>query len=396
MTLDNKLWGTDWPDVRRQFSLDSSIAHLNHGSFGAVPIPVQKFQDELRRRVESNPMKALSRDLRKQLDEARLTSAKFLGADPEGFAFVQNATAGVNSVLASTILRAGDEVLVTDQTYEAIKHVAEKACQSNKARLVVTKVPLPTRDFQELVQPILASVTKKTKLAIIDHIASPTGLVYPIKKLIEELHSRNVLVLVDAAHAPGMVDVNLDSLQPDFWTGNFHKWCCSPRGSAGLWVRQEHRKLIKPIITSWYYNEKYPDSFRWLGTDDYTSYLSVPEALRFMEGLGWERVRTHNRKLARYGREVVGAVPGMVAIKPEKDEQLFEAMTLVRLPKGVTDTEEKARALQARFGEELRIEAVPIAWKGHGYLRLSAQVYNAPREYDRLAEELPRILKTNP
>jgi isopenicillin-N epimerase len=337
-------------------------------------------------------MKSLSRDLRKQLDEARLISAKFLGADPDGFAFARNATTGVNSVLASPTLHAGDEVLVTDQTYEAIKHVAEKACQSNNARLVVAKVSLPTRDSEQLFESIIASVTKKTRLAIIDHIASPTGLVYPVKKLIEELHNRNILVLVDAAHAPGMVDVNLDSLQPDFWTGNFHKWCCSPRGSAGLWVRQEHRKLIKSIITSWYYNEKYPDSFRWLGTDDYTSYLSVPEALRFMEGLGWERVRMHNRKLARYGREVVGAVQGMVPIKPEKDEELFEAMTLVRLPEGVADTEEKARALQARFGEELRSETVPIAWSGHGYLRLSAQVYNAPGEYDRLAEGLPRIL----
>jgi len=392
LTLDNKLWGPDWPDVRREFSLDSSVAHLNHGSFGAVPIPVQKFQDELRRRVESNPMKSLSRDLRKQLDEARLTSAKFLDADPDGFAFVHNATTGANSVLTSPILHCGDEVLITDQTYEAVKHAAERVCESNRARLVVAKVPLPKRDSEELVQSIMACVAKKTRLAIIDHIASPTGLVYPVKTLIEELHRRNVLVLVDAAHAPGMVDVNLDSLQPDFWTGNFHKWCCSPRGSAGLWVGEEHRKLIKPIITSWYYNEKYPDSFRWLGTDDYTSYLSVPEALRFMESLGWDRIRTHNRKLARYGREVVGSVPGMVPIKPEKDEQLFEAMTLVQLPEGVADTEEKARALQARFGEELRIEAVPIAWNGHGYLRLSAQVYNAPGEYDRLAEGLPRIL----
>src|SRR2546425_10487843 len=223
LTIDNKLWGSDWQEVRREFSLDSAVAHLNHGSFGAVPLPVQKFQDELRRRVESNPMKSLSRDLRKQLDEARLTSAKFLGGDPDGFAFVHNATTGANSVLTSRIISAGDEVLVTDQTYEAVKHAAERACQSNKARLVVAKVPLPTRDSEELVESVRAGVTKKTRFAIIDHIACPTGLDYPVKTLIEELHRRNVLVLLDGSHAPGMVDANLDSLQPGCWTGKFHK-----------------------------------------------------------------------------------------------------------------------------------------------------------------------------
>ncbi len=386
------MWGPDWGDVRRQWSLDSSVAHLNHGSFGAVPIPVQHAQDEIRRRIESNPMKALSRDLRKDLDEARKIAANFLKADIDGFAFVHNATTGANSVLSSLELRSGDEVLVSDQTYGSVRYAAERVCEQKKARVIVARAPIPSKGSEELTRAIIERVTSKTRLAVIDQIASSTALVFPVKQLIKELHERNVLVLVDAAHAPGMVDLNLNELQPDFWTGNFHKWCCAPRGSAGLWVRKEHRKTVRPIITSWYIGEGYPSSFRWLGTDDYSSYLSVPAALSFMGRLGWDRVRVHNRKLSRYGRDAVGSVDGIVPVKPEEDG-LFEAMTLLELPRGIADTDEKARILQARLGEELKVEAVPIAWNGQGHLRLSAQVYNAPGEYDRLAKGLPRMLR---
>src|SRR5262249_37329641 len=158
---------------------------------------------------------------------------------------------------------------------------------ARNARLTTCTVPLPTRGPDEIIETILSATTTKTRLAIIDHIASPTGLVFPIASLVKELREKNILVLVDAAHAPGMIELSIDRLGPDFWTGNFHKWCCSPRGSAGLWVREEHRKNVRPVVSSWYLNEDYPSSFRWLGTDDYTPYLAVPAALDFMRELGW-------------------------------------------------------------------------------------------------------------
>ncbi len=391
--LDNPIWGLDWPEVRALWSLDPSRAHLNHGSFGAVPIPVQRAQDELRGRVEANPMEKLSRTLKGELDEARAVASRFLGGDVEGFAFVPNVTTAVNSVLASAPLHTGDEVLITDQAYGAVRFAAERICAAKGVKVVVTPVPLPKRQSGELVKAVVAGVTPETRLALVDHIASPTGLVFPITELVTELHRRGVLVLVDAAHAPGMVHVDLETLNADFWTGNFHKWCCSPRGSAGLWVQEDHRKTVAPIITSWYLNEGYPCSFRWLGTDDYTPYLAVPAALEFMDNLGWERVRNHNRNLARVGREVVRAALGTdPATSPELDH-LFEAMTLVRLPEGVVATEEDARALQILIAKKLNTETSPIAWNGSGYLRLSAQVYNAPAEYERLAAGLPHLLE---
>jgi len=389
--VENPLWGPDWPRVRDLWSLDPSVAHLNHGSFGAVPVPVQKAQEELWARVEVNPMKSLARNLTRDIDEARTIVSAFLGATPEGFVFVPNATTGVNTVLAGPFIKNGDEVLVTDQTYGAVRYAAERICSERNAKLVTCQVPLPSRGLDELVDAILSRASDKTRLAIVDHIASPTGLVFPVRELVAELQNKGILVLVDAAHAPGMVDVRLDDLKPDFWTGNFHKWCCAPRGSAGLWVREDHRKSVKPIVSSWYLSEGYPASFRWLGTDDYTPYLAVIAALNFMNQLGWTRVRQHNKALAQYGRDILDDAIGMEPVMPGL-ETMFEAMTLVRLPEGVVRTDDDSRTLQARIANTLGIETAPIAWNGNGYLRLSAQVYNSPSDYDRLAEGIPSLL----
>jgi isopenicillin-N epimerase len=343
--------------------------------------------------VEANPMKSLSRDLQDNLDKARAFAAKFLGADLDGFAFVKNATTAANTVLSSSIIRPGDEVLVSDQTYGAVKFAAERVCRARSARLITAEAPLPEDGSAELVEKILAKVTCRTRLAVVDHIASPTGLVFPVKKLIAELRRKRVLVMVDAAHAPGMVDVDLADLDPDFWTGNFHKWCCAPRGSAGLWVREDHRRIIEPLVASWQLEKGYPASFGWLGTDDYTPYLTVPAAIKFMEGLSWERIKAHNRRLARYGRDKVGKALGTEPVLPGHDE-MFDAMTLVRLPKGHVKNDDDARVLQARLAK-LGLEASPTSLNGNGYLRLSAQVYNAPDEYDRLASVVPDLFRTS-
>lgn len=392
--LSNPLWGPDWPGVRALWSLDPERAHLNHGSFGAVPIPVQRAQDEMRASVEANPMRSLWRTLSAELDRARVIAAGFLGADPEGFAFVHNATTAVNTVLNAVALRPGDEVLVTDHTYGTVRFAVERACRVAGAKPVVQPVPLPVRGAPDLLDSVMAGMSERTKLALVDHIASPTGLVFPVEALVAELRAHGVLVMVDGAHAPGMVPVDVARLDPDFWTGNFHKWCCAPRGSAGLWARAEHRALIAPLVTSWYASEGFPAAFRWLGTDDYTPYLAVPAALSFMDGLGWERVRTHNRALARYGRRVVEEALGVEPAVPHAHGGLFEAMTIVPLPEGVGGDEGATRDLHTLVADELGIEIVAPAWEGRGYLRLSAQAYNAPAEYERLAEGLARLLPT--
>jgi isopenicillin-N epimerase len=232
-SLINALWGPDWASVRAQWPLDPGFAHLNHGGFGAVPLPVLEYQDRLRRLADRNP-NAFFRDLGDLLEAARVDTAAFLGADPQGIVFVPNVTTGISTVLASIGLSHGDELLVTTQTYGAVRVAAERACARSGARVVVATVPLPADRSARLDEQVLGAVTERTRLAIIDHIASRTGVVFPIAALVTGLRQRGVLSLVDAAHAPGLLDVRLQELRPDFWVGNFHKWCCAPRVASSL------------------------------------------------------------------------------------------------------------------------------------------------------------------
>jgi isopenicillin-N epimerase len=235
----------------------------------------------------------------------------------------------------------------------------------------------------------MAGVTDRTRVVIVDHVASPTGVVFPVADLVGELRDRQVLSVIDGAHAPGMVDVDLSALDPDFWTGNFHKWCCAPPGAAGLYVRGQHRERTLPLVTSWDALEGFVKSFGWLGTADYTPYLSVPGAFGIMEELGWERLRRHNRELASYGAEIVREA---LHTPPPTEAAVFEAMSLVALPEGTADSLEETRALSGRIADALGAEVAAFPWQGRGYIRLSAQAYNAPAEYEGLAVGLGKLL----
>jgi isopenicillin-N epimerase len=381
---ENRLWGEDWPEVRRRWALDPLLAHLNHGSFGAVPLPVREAQDRFRNEAEANPNAFFGRNLAERAERARVAAAAFLRAEPGGFAFVRNATTGVNTVLSSIDLRPGDQVLVTDHAYGAVRLAAERACRRAGAELIVQPVPLDEGD--PILDAVLSGLTPRTRLAVVDHVASPTAVVFPVADLVAALRSRGVLALVDAAHSPGMVDVDLEALDPDFWTGNFHKWCCAPRGAAGLFVREEHRDRLAPLVASWDVRKGFPTSFGWLGTDDYSAYLAVPAAIDFLGELGWDRLRDHNRTLARHARRTVAEAIGA------EELELGEAMTLVPMPDGVGADEEAARDLTERIAAELRCEVAVTVWRGRGFVRLSAQAYNAPSEYERLGAGLRDLL----
>jgi len=387
--FENELWGPDWPDVRALWPLDPGVAHLNHGSFGAVPSAVLAEQDRWRVLMDSNPTGFFWRVLPDALESARVAAARFIGADPDGFVFLTNATTAINTVLTGVGLTDRDEVLVTDHGYGAIRLAAERACKMTGATPVVHAVDLPVRGTDELVESVLAGVTGNTRVAIVDQIASPTGVVFPAAELVGELRRRRILSLIDGAHAPGMIDLDLGQLDPDFWTGNFHKWCCAPRGAAGLYVRADHRERITPLVTSWDALEGFVKSFGWLGTADYTPYLSVPGATGFMEMLGWDRLRRHNRELAAYGARVVREAIGT---PPPTGADAFEAMSLVALPEGTADTVDETWALSARIASELRAEVAVFPWRDRGHIRLSAQAYNAPSEYEELAAGLGRLL----
>jgi isopenicillin-N epimerase len=382
---ENPLWGPEWPSVRDQWILDPSVAFLNHGSFGACPRPVLDAQAELREQMERQPVEFLWRRLDGRTGDARDRAAEFLNAEAAGLAFVTNATMGVATVLAATSLERGDEILMTDHAYPAIRNSARKTCAASGANLRVEHVPLPLPPPADVAAIVLGAVTSRTKLVIVDHVTSPTAAIFPVEAIVEGCRSSGVPVLVDAAHVPGMMEVELTRLAPDFWTGNFHKWACAPKGAAVLFVAPRHRDRIGPLVTSHGFGGSFHAQFDWTGTADPTPYLSIPAALDFMGSLGWGRVRRHNHALVEQGRAVLADALGTEVQVPESS---FGSMALVALPDGVGATAEQAQAMQTTLYANERIEVPLGSWNDRGYVRLSAQAYNAPAEYDRLATAL--------
>jgi isopenicillin-N epimerase len=377
----NDRWGEDWPSLRDQWALDPDVAHLNHGSFGAVPLPVRAGQEAIRAELDANPMRFLRRELPHRLARAREEAARFCGADPRGFSFLPNIMTGVDTVLAGVGLRAGDEVLLTDHAYGAVRLAAHRACARTGATVRTVALGLDAGD-EERVDSVVAGVTGRTRLAIVAHTTS-SALVLPVARIVAALRLCGVTVLVDAAHAPGTTDADADALGADFWLGAFHKWVCAPHGTAGLVVAPYWRARLRPLVTGWEIGEGYPVSFAVTGTVDPTGQLAVPLAIRFLESLGTRRVRAHNQRLAAYGAEVVSEALGTSGDRPRGP---FHSMTLVPLPARARLDTPAAKALQDRIAAELATEVSVTARDGRGWMRLSAHVYNAPAQYERLAE----------
>jgi isopenicillin-N epimerase len=385
----NPVWGQDWPEVRPLWPLEPTVAHLNHGSYGAVPTPVLEEQQSWRGRMESNPVRFFTRELPDALDQARAEVGQFLGAQAGSLAFVHNATSAVSTVLAGFPLEAGDAVLLTDHAYGAVRIAAARWTGRARARLDVVHVPLDA-DERAAAEAVLDAVHERTRLVVLDQVTSPTARRMPLVHLVPALQERGVAVLVDGAHAPGMLAVEVDRLGADFWTGNLHKWCCAPRGTAVLHAAERWRHVLHPLAASWGEDAGFPASFDDVGTDDLTAWLSAPRALRVLERLGLDRLRRHNVELAVAGQREVAAALGLDPAVLPRDPAV--SMQLVPLPDGLVRDTAEAAALQARIGEEAAVEVAVTTWAGRGFVRLSAQAYNSPSDYRRLAADLPSLL----
>ena len=385
----NPLWGDDWPEVRALWPLEPTVAHINHGSYGAVPIPVLEEQQSWRDRMESNPLRFLRREAPAALVAARAEVAAFLGAGPTSLAFVHNATSGASTVLAAFPLEPGDAVLLTDHAYGAVRIAAERFAPDRGARVESVHLPLTAED-DEVVDAVLGAVHERTRLVVLDQVTSPTARRLPLVRLVPALQERGVAVLVDGAHAPGMLAVDLDRLGADFFVGTLHKWCCAPRGTGVLHAADRWRPVLRPLVASWGEDEGFPLAFDDTGTEDPSAWLSAPRALRVLEGLGLDRLRRHNVELAVAGQLEVAAALHVAAADLPRDSGV--SMQLVPLPEGVADTPDAAAELQDRIGEQAAVEVAISSFDGRGYVRLSAHAYNAPADYRRLATDLPGLL----
>lgn len=380
------------PGARLLFSLDPAVSHLNHGSFGAVPVGVQRAQQRLRDEMEANPLRFFTQGLVDRIAHTRRHLAGFLGADPDGSALVGNTTTGVAVVLQSVGLHTGDEVLSTDHGYGAVSLAIQRECRRTGAVSRVLPIP-PAATDEQIVQTIRAGLRPgRTKLLVVDQLTSSTARLFPTAAIVGVAHEHGVPVLVDAAHAPGMLPTPVASIGADFWVGNLHKWAYAPRGTALLAVAPQWRDRIEPLVVSWEQDSGFPARIEWQATLDYTSWLAAPAGLFTMRSLGVDRVRAHNAALAAYGQRVVGDALGVTPADLPDPGGPGVSLRRIPLPPGLGTTTEVARALQTRIGERLATEVAVMSWNGRGWLRLTGQVYNTADEYERLAVRLPALL----
>lgn len=380
------------PGARLLFSLDPGVAHLNHGSYGAVPIGVQRAQQRLRDETEANPMRFFTRGLVDRITHARRHLAGFLGADPDGTALIGNVTIGAAIVLQSLRLEPDDEVVDTDHGYGSFAISIDREVRRTGAVRRTLPVPLEATDA-EVIETVQAGIRPgRTRLLIIDQVASSTARLFPVAAIVAVARERGVPVLVDGAHAPGMLPVPVDTIGADFWVGNLHKWGYAPRGTAALVVAPGWRHRIEPLAVSWYDDVGFPTRVEWQATLDYTAWLAAPVGGFTLRTLGLDQVRTHNAALAAYGQWVVGQALGIAPADLIDPGGPTVAMRVLPLPSGLATTVADAVTLRDRIVDELGAEVAVNAWHGRGWLRLSGQVYNRAEEYERLAERLPPLL----
>jgi isopenicillin-N epimerase len=382
------------------WALSPDIIYLNHGAFGACPKPVLEAQNEWRMRLEKSPMQFLVRELETQLDTARAAMAQFAGAPVEDVVFVANATSGVNTVLRSLKFSPGDELIVTNQEYNASRNALDFVAERSGARVVVVNIPFPFSRADELITPILEAVTKRTRLVLIDHVTSQTGIILPIVKLVKELNNRGVDTLVDGAHAPGMVPLKLQELGAAYYMGNCHKWLCAPKSVALLYVRPDKREEIRPLTISHGANSRRKDrsrfliEFCWQGTSDFSAALSVPEAIRFMDAAlpgGWPAVMARNRELALAARKLLCET---LKVNEPCPAEFIGSLACVPLPAAPPEPLPPwpldEYPLQHALRTKHHIEVPLMPWPVHPQrlLRISAQLYNSLPQYKILANAL--------
>jgi isopenicillin-N epimerase len=388
--------------VRDAFDLDPSLAHLNHGSFGAVPRVVTEQQQRVRQRAEANPMRFFRVESPGLKAEARAVAGAFLGVGADELALVRNPTEATSVLLASLHeqgrLGPGDVVVLNGQGYESVKRAVAHWCGRSGASFHVVSFPVDA-DADRIVRAyrhafdILRERGDRVRLVVTDHITSPTGTVLPAAGICAAARAVGALSYVDAAHSPGHVEARPADAGADFWTGTWHKWGFAPRGTSVLWVTEAERDVIAPLTTSWNHGQAFPLPFDASGTDDFSAWFSLAAAVDFWEDAGGLGIGERSRSMLDAGAAAVEDAVRRTGLP--LDARLpatpSPCLRLVALPDGVAGTLESADALYERFSAD-RVEAQVVAYGGRGWIRLSGAVYNEAGDYERLAEVLPQAV----
>ena len=369
--------------LRPLFRLEDSTTFLNHGSFGLTPLAVLEAQETLRAEMERQPVRFLTRTrLQPRLRAAAAALAPFLGAATEDLVFVDNATTGVNAVLRSLRLEPGDEILVTDHTYAAVRNAVRFVCDRAGARMVQAKLPFPAEAPDGIVAAVMAALTERTRLAIFDLISSPSAIVMPAAALARVCRAAGARVLIDAAHGPGMVDLDLPALGADWVTGNAHKWLFAPKGCALLWASKDGQQDLHPTVISHNFEQGFANEFDWTGTRDPTAWLAAPAALAFYRSMGDGALRRRNHALAV---TAAGMLVDRWRTEVGAPAEMMGAMAVVRLPGEHPGTLAGAQSVHDGLWQKYHIEVPIMAIDQSLWVRISAQIYNDLEDYQKLA-----------
>ncbi len=391
------------PDISRHWLLEPGLRYLNHGSFGACPRVVLDEQARWRARLEENPVRFMLDEVPGALERARTELARFLGATPEGIVFIRNATEGANAVLRSIKWATGDEIVTTSHDYNAVRNVMRALESEERVKIIIAEVPFPLSGEDEVIRSVEACLSTRTKLLVLDHITSPTALIFPIEKLIAIATQGGIATLIDGAHAPGMLPLSLSTLGATYYVGNLHKWVCAPKGAAFLYAAAHAREALLPSVISHGYNctfsaSRYQSLFDWPGTLDPTAWLSVPKALEWLSAQdpnGFSGIMRRNRDRALEARALLKEA--LEVALPAPESMIGSMATLPLPPSNIASRSAlEIDPIQRALFDRARIVVPIFSWplQPLRVLRVSAQIYNDRSDYEALAALIPSLLSS--
>ena len=375
-------------DIKQNFLLDKNITFLNHGSYGSCPIPVFEDYQKWQRKLEKQPVEFLTNDLWEALKHSRVTLSKFVGCDEDEVLFFSNPTSAIANVINSLNLNDGDEVLMTDHEYGALVRQWNLWGEKNNVKIKQQKVPVPVTSKEMFINNFWRGVSKKTKVIFISQITSPTAIIFPVKEIVDLAKNKGILTIIDGAHVPGHIDLNIHSLGCDFFTGAIHKWLCGPKGSSFLFVKKSHQDWVKPIIYSWGKDGNDPgpteflQDFQWQGTRDMSSFLTIPKAMDFFG----RHIQPNQEYCRKMTLEVFSNFISMLGTEPlTKGGQWIGQMVSHPLPMNAP------LEIKDILMEKYKVEIPIFEWNGNRYIRSSFQVYNEKKDIDSLMSALDSI-----
>lgn len=384
---------TCWAD---SWSLRPGVTFLNHGSFGLVPRCVQSVRQKWLQVLYDQPCDFFVRQMEIELSKVADRMGRLIGAAPQDLVFVDNATVAMNIVAQSLNLKPGDEVLLTDHEYGAVRRIWQKRCERTGAKLVIHNLPEPLDSVPALVDRLFSAVTEKTRIIVFSPVTSPTATILPMKEICQRARQARILTCLDGPHALGVLPLQLEKLGCDFFCASCHKWLCAPNGSGFLYVARKHQQKLAPIVVSWGGSlaglpTTWQDEYNWLGTRDVSANLAVPAAIDFLESIGWQTFRDTTHQLAQVARNRISELTGLAPLVPDSPDWYGPMISLPLPTEGLTAPPHgHPDPLHSKLWSDHQVE-IPITWwRGQRLLRVSCHVYTTESDIDKLVDALRR------